>query len=69
MITGINELKILTKHISCECKCRFDGKNVIPINGGITINVNMSLKKFIYMKKIMFGILLQSASVLSKYYG
>ena len=25
MITGINE-KILTKHISCECKCRFDGK-------------------------------------------
>ena len=25
MITGINELKTLTKHISCECKCRFDG--------------------------------------------
>ena len=21
MITGINELKTLTKHISCECKC------------------------------------------------
>ena len=25
MITGINELKTLTKHISCECKCKFDG--------------------------------------------
>ena len=23
MITGINVLKTLTKHISCECKCRF----------------------------------------------
>ena len=21
MVTGINELKTLTKHISCECKC------------------------------------------------
>ena len=26
MITGINELKTLTKHISCECKCKFDGR-------------------------------------------
>ena len=26
MITRINESKILTKHISCECKCKFDGK-------------------------------------------
>ena len=33
MITGINESKTLTKHISCKCKCRFDGKNVIQING------------------------------------
>ena len=24
MITGINESKTLTKHISCKCKCRFD---------------------------------------------
>ena len=27
MITGINELKALTKHISCKCKCKFDGRN------------------------------------------
>ena len=24
MITGINESKALTKHISYECKCKFD---------------------------------------------
>ena len=26
MITGINESKILTKDISCECKCKLDGR-------------------------------------------
>ena len=26
MITGNTESKILTRYISCECKCRFDGK-------------------------------------------
>ena len=26
MIIGINESETLTKHISCECKCKFDGK-------------------------------------------
>ena len=57
MITGINESKTLTKHISCECKCIFD-ENVSQINGGITINVDVSVKKFMYVKKIMFGILL-----------
>ena len=25
MITGINESKTLIKHMSCECKCKFDG--------------------------------------------
>ena len=29
MIAGINESETLTKHISCNCKCRFDKKNVI----------------------------------------
>ena len=33
MITGINESKTLTKHISCECKYIFDGK---------TCNLNQS---------------------------
>ena len=26
MITRINELKILAKHISCKCECMFDGR-------------------------------------------
>ena len=42
IITGINESKTLTKNRSCECKCKFDGKNVIQINGGITINVDVT---------------------------
>ena len=58
MITGINESKALTKHISCKCKCRFDGKNVIQINGEITINVDVSVKNVMYVEKIIFGILL-----------
>ena len=33
-------------------------ENVIQINGGLTINVNVSLKNVIYVKKIIFGILL-----------
>ena len=26
MVTGKNESKILTEHIPCECKCKFDGR-------------------------------------------
>ena len=26
MITEINESEILTKHISCECQCKFDSR-------------------------------------------
>ena len=26
MITGINESKTLTKHVSCDCKYEFDGR-------------------------------------------
>ena len=33
-------------------------QNVIQINGGILINVDVSVKNIIYVKKIMFGILL-----------
>ena len=29
MVTGINESKILTKHLSCECKCKFDATKLI----------------------------------------
>ena len=40
MITGINESKILTKHVSCECKCKFDIKNVIQMDGESVIYFN-----------------------------
>ena len=33
-------------------------ENVIQINGGIMINVDVSVKNIIYVKKIMFGTLL-----------
>ena len=33
-------------------------KNVIQINGGIMINVYVSVKNVMYVKKIIFGILL-----------
>ena len=32
-------------------------ENVIQLNSGITINVDVSAKKSMYVKKIMFGIL------------
>ena len=32
--------------------------NVIQINGGITVNVDVSVKNIMYVKKIIFGILL-----------
>ena len=45
MIIGINGSKSLAKNISWECKSRFNGKNVIQIKGGITINVEVSSGK------------------------
>ena len=33
-------------------------ENVIQINGGITINVDVSVKNVMYVKDIVFGILL-----------
>ena len=43
MIIGINESKVLTKHISSELKCKFDEKSVIQINCGIMINIHVSV--------------------------
>ena len=55
VITEINESKTFTNHISYECKCKFDERT--QIKDRITINVNVSVKNIIYMKKIMFRIL------------
>ena len=56
-ITGINESKTLTKHVSCECKRKFDERKCNSIDGGITINVDVSVKNMIYVKKVIFRIL------------
>ena len=36
-------------------------ENVIQIKGGITVNVDVSLRNDMYVKKVMFGILLHVA--------
>ena len=56
MIAGINELKTLTQHMSCKCKCRFDGRNLIQINGRITINVDVNVKNVMYVEKCNYVI-------------
>ena len=60
MIAGINELKTLTKHMTCKCKCKLMVESVIQIKSGITINLDASAKNIIYVKKIIFGILLHA---------
>ena len=58
MIRKINQSKTLINNISFECKCRFHGKkNVIQINGEIKINVDVNVKKVMYVKKVIFEIL------------
>ena len=54
MIPEINESSILIKEILCEGKYRYDGKNVIHINGGITRNVDVSVENVMYVKKLYF---------------
>ena len=58
MITSINQRKALTKHISCECKCRFDGKKCNSNQWWNNGKVNVSVENIIYVKKIMFRMLL-----------
>ena len=55
MITGKNESKTLTKQISANINADLMEENIIQINGGITINVDGSVKNFMYVEKIMFG--------------
>ena len=44
VITGINESKTLAKYISCKFKVNLIEENVIQINCGIMINVDVSVK-------------------------
>ena len=59
IVTRINESKTLTKHISCKYTCKFDGRNVIRIKSGTTINLDVSVKtqeNFKRDKKLVFRI-------------
>ena len=55
MITAKNESKILAKDLLCECKCRFDRKNVIQINGGIRISIYVSVKTSCMWKSFIWN--------------
>ena len=58
MITRINESKSLVKHISSDCRCTIDGKNVIQSKSknGIVINVDVNPKniKAIYTQRKLY---------------
>ena len=59
MITNKNEARAMTKHISCDCKCKFNSTIVIQIKIGIIKHVNENVKIIISAKKIIVGILAQ----------
>ena len=44
--------------MSCECKYKFDGTKCNSVQSWNKINVDVSVKKVFYVKKIIFGILL-----------
>ena len=58
MITRINELKTLTKHISWECKCKFDGRNFNSDQWWNNDKYWYECKKRHVCEKIIFGVLL-----------
>ena len=66
MITGINELKTLTKHISCECKCKFDGRKCNSDQWWNNEKCQCECKTHV-CQKIMFGILLHAVLKNGKY--
>ena len=57
MITNKDEAKVMTEHISCDCKYKFNSATVIQIKNGIIKHVNMNVKNIISVKKIIVGIL------------
>ena len=57
MITNKNEAKAMTKHISCDCKCKFNSQHVIQVKNWLTKHVNVSVKIIVSAKKIIHGIL------------
>ena len=52
-IIGINKSKTLTKHISCKCKCKFDGRNCNSDQWWNNDKCQCGYKNVVYMKKIV----------------
>ena len=59
MITGIKESKILTKHMSCKCKCKFDGIKCNLNQWWNNDKCRCECKNIIYVKN-MFQILVHA---------
>ena len=57
-ITGINESKTLVKHISCECKYKFDGRKFNSNHWWNNDKCWCECKSIIYARNIVFRILL-----------
>ena len=58
MTTRVYEAKTLKKHISSDCKSKFNAQHVIQIMmNGILINVNANANLIILLKRIIVGIL------------
>ena len=53
MIRGINESKTLTKHKSCECKCKFGGTKCNSNQWWNNHKCQCESKNIIYVKKII----------------
>ena len=72
MITGTNESKTLTKHISCECKFKFDGTKCNSNQWWNNDKCRFECKKHHICVKGFLGILLHVTmkwKIFSKYYG
>ena len=54
-------IKNINKSYHVNVNVNLMEKNVIQINGGITIDVNMGVKNTTYVKNIIFGIFLHVA--------
>ena len=68
MVTGQNDSKILTKTYHTNVNVNLMEENVIQSKNGITINVIVSVKTIIYMKKIIFEIPLHVVQKNGKYF-
>ena len=51
MIVGINESKILSKHVSCKYKCNFDGRKCNSYQKWNNNKVDVSVKNIIFVKR------------------